>query len=262
MSPHGPRRERRWRLRHWLRLAFIVWATFAMAWLANSMRTRGVDESLLRSGPRVEVLADRAALSFLPVATEGRAGLVFICGAGVAAEAYAPLLRPLAEGGHPVLIVRLPYRFAPLESHKREVLARVRDLMGGYPEVGSWVLSGHSLGGALAARLAGTDAEAFAALVLVGTTHPKQEDLSSLALPVAKVFASNDGVAPREKVLANRALLPAHTKWVELQGGNHSQFGRYGQQLLDGAATLSREEQEARTRSVLARMLATAGESG
>jgi hypothetical protein len=38
---------------------------------------------------------------------------------------------------------------------------------------------------------------------------------------------------------------------TRLPGGNHSQFGRYGYQLFDGTATMSREEQETITRSAI-----------
>ena len=95
-------------------------------------------------------------------------------------------------------------------------------------------------------------------MVLVGTTHPKSEDLSLLKIPVTKVYASNDGIAPPERVLANKRLLPAHTKWVEIVGGNHSQFGWYGRQLFDGKATISREVQQGLTRSALLEVLSAA----
>ncbi len=98
-------------------------------------------------------------------------------------------------------------------------------------------------------------------MVLVATTHPKVDDLSFLSIPVTKIYASNDGVAPRDRVLANRGLLPPHTKWVEIAGGNHSQFGRYGLQLFDGMASISREEQEALTRSAILRALVEVGGS-
>jgi hypothetical protein len=42
-------------------------------------------------------------------------------------------------------------------------------------------------------------------------------------------------------------------------GGNHSQFGRYGHQLFDGRATISREEQEALTRSAILLALSQGG---
>jgi len=206
---------------------------------------------MLRSSSTITVVDDSTTLQFLPAPPHGTTALVFICGGGVSAQAYAPLLRPLAAAGYPVFIVKLPYRFAPLESHKQAAIDRVRSTMAAHPQFSNWVLSGHSLGGALACRVAQSEPQAFSAMVLVGTTHPRQDDLSTLPLQVTKIYASNDGVAPPNRSLANKGLLPPTTKWVEVKGGNHSQFGHYGHQLLDGTATISREAQQAATRSVL-----------
>lgn len=257
-SSERPKRKRP-TFRRWIRVGLVLWAVLAMSWLANSMRTRGVDENLLRSNQEVSVLNDATGLAFLPASTSGHTGLVFICGSGVAAEAYAPILRPIAEKGFPVFVIRLPYRFAPLESHKHMAVDRAREVIATHPEVAHWVIAGHSLGAALAARVAHSDAGSLSAMILVATTHPKDDDLSYLHVPVTKIYASNDGVAPPARVLANRGLLPPHTKWVEIPGGNHSQFGRYGHQLFDGTATISREEQEALTRSAILRALAEVG---
>ena len=155
-----------------------------------------------------------------------------------------------------MFVIKLPYRFAPLESHKESATNRARAVIAAHPEIAHWVIAGHSLGGALACRIAQSKPAAVAAMVLIATTHPKESDLSRLSIPVTKVYASNDGVAPSDRILANRGLLPAHTKWVEIKGGNHSQFGHYGRQLLDGKATISREAQQAITRAVLLEILA------
>ncbi len=243
------------KVHRWIRRAFLLWACISTSWLANSVRTQGVDADLLRSGGGVSVVDGSEVLELLPDSPRGRAGLVFLCGAGISARAYAPLLRPIAEAGYAVFVVKLPYRFAPFEPHKEEAMARARRVMATHPEVSAWVLSGHSLGAALAARLVRDDPRTAAALVLVGTTHPKQDDLSLLSIPVTKIYATNDGVAPVDRVLANRRLLPQQTAWVAIEGGNHSQFGHYGHQLFDGKATLSREAQQALTRSALLQVL-------
>jgi hypothetical protein len=250
--------RKRWIFNRWLRVVFVLWAVFAMTWLANSVRTRGVDEDTLKSNQAVSVLNEPTGLTFLP-ASSGHTGLIFICGSGIAAEAYAPLLRPVAEKGFAVFVVKLPYRFAPLESHKQVAVDRARAVIAAHPEVRHWVIAGHSLGSALAARMARSGSGTLSAMVLVATTHPKEDDLSFLTIPVTKIYASNDGIAPPDRILANRGLLPPHTKWVEIVGGNHSQFGRYGHQLFDGTATISREEQEALTRSAILLALSQGG---
>lgn len=244
-----------WTIRHWIRLLFILWATFAFTWLANSVRTRGVDEGLLLGNKDITVMKESTHLSFLPAPSKSNTALIFICGSGVTAEAYAPLLRPVADKGTPVFIIKLPYRFAPLASHKQTAMERVNAVIATYPEITDWVIAGHSLGGALAARMASLEPEKFSALLLIATTHPKREDLSSLDLPITKVYGSKDGVAPVARVLENKKLLPGHTRWIEVSGANHSQFGRYGHQLMDGEATISREQQEQLTREEIFRVL-------
>ena len=89
-------------------------------------------------------------------------------------------------------------------------------------------------------------AEAFDGLVLIGTSHPKEEafDLSDTNLSVTKIYATKDGLASVDEVEANAQYLPDDTKWVLIEGGNHSQFGYYGSQLGDNAATISRERQQ------------------
>lgn len=246
----------------WIRRAFLAWTVVSTAWLANSVRTQGVADNLLQSGQGVSVLDGSASLEFKPVKPVAKTALIFICGSGISAHAYAPLLRPIAEAGYPVFVIKLPWRFAPLGSHKDDVVARASSLIANHSDdTGHWVIAGHSLGGALAARVAQGVGASMAALVLIGTTHPKADDLSTLGAAVTKIYATHDGIAPVDRVLANKPLLPAHTDWVEIEGGNHSQFGHYGHQLFDGTASISREAQQAATRAAILEALAAVQET-
>jgi len=202
----------------------------------------------LRSSPKVSVADRKFILEFVPVTANRKTALIFICGSGISAHAYAPLLRPIAEDGYAVFIVKLPFRFAPLESHKQSVVADTIGLIAAHPEYSRWVLSGHSLGAALSCRAVQKQSNAFAEMVLIGTTHPKQDNLTYLTVPVTKIYGSNDGVATPESIMKNKSLLPANTRWKGIEGGNHSQFGHYGHQLFDGYATITRSEQQAITR--------------
>jgi pimeloyl-ACP methyl ester carboxylesterase len=238
-------------VRRWVRRGFIAWAILSTVWLLNSYRMQGVARKLLSSDAEVTVQSTRDALAFLPRAEVGSSGLLFIVGAGVAAEAYAPLLRPLAEKGHPVFVVRLPYRIAPLERHKEIAVGRVHTILEGNARIKKWVIAGHSLGGALACRIAAESLETVTAVVLIGTSHPKTIDLSQSRIQITKVYATNDGIATVQMINATRSFLPPNTRWVEIEGGNHSQFAHYGHQLFDGSATISRAQQQAMTRAAL-----------
>jgi len=258
----SPNRQRLATIRRWVRRGFIVWAIVVMAWLADSYRTRGVAPELLRSSEAVTVRSEADRLVFRPTANERKTALVFFCGSGVAAEAYAPLLRPIAEQGYPVFVIRLPWRFAPLKAHKYAAYSDALDCIhDGASEIEHWVIAGHSLGGRLACMVLESHGDELDGAVLLGTTHPKEKDLSSVTTPVVKVYATNDGVAPPETVEANQRLLPATTTWVKIDGGNHSQFGHYGHQLLDGAATISRDRQQRIARDAIVDALRNAEEN-
>jgi len=237
--------------RKWLRYFFAVWILASTTWMVVSYRTSGVAPEMLVNDNLVIVEHTDEYMSFLPTVNPAATGLLFIVGGGVGAEAYAPMLRPIAEQGFPVYVVKLPLRLAPLESQKNAAVNRAKNVINRHTETQDWVLSGHSLGAALACRLAAEGWPNIKDLVLVGTSHPKKINLSGAMMPITKISATHDGVATAERIQENRHLLPQETTWVEIKGGNHAQFAHYGRQLFDGAATISRQDQQDQTREVL-----------
>jgi hypothetical protein len=63
--------------------------------------------------------------------------------------------------------------------------------------------------------------------------------------PVTKIVGTRDGLASRAEVEANREKLPSETRWLWIDGGNHSQFGWYGFQPGDRRATVDAATQRA-----------------
>jgi len=125
--------------------------------------------------------------------------------------------------------------------------------------VSEWVVGGHSRGGALAARFALESGAGVRGLVLLGTSHPRDFSLAGSKLLVTKILGTRDGVAALEKSEMNRHLLPDSTRWVLLEGGNHSQFGSYGFQPGDSFATIDRELQQELSRQAILELLESAG---
>ena len=85
-------------IHRWIRRGFFAWAIVSTAWLTNSVRTQGVNPALLKNSPTVSLVHAVAVLEFLPTTSQVDTALIFFCGSGIAAEAYAPLLHPYRGG--------------------------------------------------------------------------------------------------------------------------------------------------------------------
>ncbi|MFQ3250275.1 MAG: pimeloyl-ACP methyl ester carboxylesterase [Glaciecola sp.] len=139
--------------------------------------------------------------------------LLFFPGGLVDPIAYAPLARYIAEEGYNVLLVELPYRGVFGGSDSQELRTRIAAALALIPESNSVVVGGHSKGAVVASRLSAT-VPSLAGLVLIGTSHPRDLDLSRLEMPVTKIVGTHDGIATPEKVQKNAILLPNQTRWV------------------------------------------------
>jgi pimeloyl-ACP methyl ester carboxylesterase len=257
-APNRPRSK--WaRIRRVVRIVWVSAGLTVMLLLMLAYRARGFDARVLERDERVTVEDAATHIGFQPILTARTAGLVFLPGGMVDPKAYAPLVRALADAGYPAFIVRMPFlgRHAVTESHKQELLARAERLIAGEP-TRRWVVAGHSFGAAMAVRFAAEQPARTAQLVLIGTTHPRELDLSRSGLPVTRIVGTADGVADLERVRENSRNLPPDTRWICIEGGNHAQFGWYGPQPGDRRAALTREEQQRRTIEALIDVLARA----
>jgi pimeloyl-ACP methyl ester carboxylesterase len=234
----------RWRGVHrWIRRIWVGGGLTFTAWIVWNMQSHGVDPQLRQSSADIRVTEASSHVMFEPAAASAEAPVIFLPGGGVSPNAYVPFVRRWAEAGHRVALVYLPWRVAFTEGAQGEVWRRIEAVIAQWNGVRP-VLAGHSRGAALAARFAGEHADRIAGLVLIGTTHPRDHDLSSLRIPVLKVAGSRDCVAPVDDSRANAGRLPPQTVWAVVDGANHAQFGHYGSQLGDCTARITREDQQ------------------
>jgi dienelactone hydrolase/uncharacterized membrane protein (DUF485 family) len=177
-------------------------------------------------------------------------GVVFVPGARVDSRAYAHILRPVAEAGYLVTVLKEPFGFAIFDAdHGRKVL----DL---HPEIGHWVVGGHSLGGSVAATLADTE-DRVEGLVLFAS-YPGDPIVRN-DLKVLSISGTADGFATPADIEASRAKLPPNTSFVVINGAVHSTFGDYGDQPGDGTPAIERSAAQAEiSRATLALMAAVA----
>ena len=167
--------------------------------------------------------------------TEAEAGFIFYPGGKVEHTAYEPLMRALAQKGILCVLTEMPFRLAVLNVNAADGVQKK------FPEIESWYIGGHSLGGSMAASYAKGHKSQFDGLVLLAAYST--ENLKNTGLSVLSVYGTNDGVMNRKKYADCKSNLPQDFTEQLLDGGNHAQFGMYGKQDGDGKATISNVRQ-------------------
>jgi pimeloyl-ACP methyl ester carboxylesterase len=211
-------------------IVFIAWAVLIPSPMPQALNS-------LQSDSQVNV-TEQPWLVFQPVQNIPTTGLLFYPGGRVDPRAYAPSAYTLAAKGYLVVIVPMPLNLAVLGVN------RASSVIQHFVDVQRWVIAGHSLGGSMAALFAYNHPNQIKGLVLWASYPASSNNLSDSAIKVTSIYATLDGLATLEKIEASRQLLPLDTTWIPIVGGNHAQFGWYGEQAGDNPAAISRERQQ------------------
>lgn len=168
-------------------------------------------------------------LTILSPTSPADTAIIFYPGAKVEAEAYLPLLDQIRQTGVTCILVHMPFHMAIFDADAAE------KVMEQFPDIQHWYMAGHSMGGAMASKFASDHPDEVEGLILMGAylygDYPEEKTLT--------IYGSlNQSVEDHIDYTQNI---------VEIQGGNHAQFGNYGAQKGDLPAEISAQEQQAQT---------------
>jgi len=160
--------------------------------------------------------------------------IIFYPGGKVEAESYAPLLYQLSEQGYDCFLVHMPFNLAITDPDKAS------DIIDDY-QYEHIYLMGHSLGGATASMYVSDHPGEIDGLILLAAypTSPLDDSIRLLS-----IYGSCDGCLDMDAYDGSVNNRPADSEQLIIEGGNHAQFGYYGEQRGDGEAIISREEQQ------------------
>ena len=168
--------------------------------------------------------------------------LIFYPGAKIEYISYLPLFMELANDGVDCFIVEMPGNLAFLGADSAD------SIIGGdkysYDE---WYISGHSLGGVAASSYAINHKDKISGLILLAS-YPV-DDMGNMS--VLSIYGSNDKTLNKETYDESKSLMDNNLTEYVINGGNHAQFGSYGNQSGDGVATISPENQRDQTEKAI-----------
>lgn len=188
---------------------------------------------------------DNGTVIFEP--EEAIAGLIFYPGGKVENDAYKPLMAACAEQGILCVLVEMPFNLAVFDINAADGIQEQ------YPDIDSWYIGGHSLGGSMAASYLEKNADDYKGLILLGSYSTA--DLSGTELDVLSIYGSEDKVMNRDKYNQNKPNLPSDFTEVVISGGCHAYFGMYGEQDGDGEPKITAEEQINKTASEIVKLI-------
>jgi hypothetical protein len=218
-------------------LGMLIWSK------TGTYPARTLALSALESTDRVTITQDKWIV-FEPV-KETETGLIFYPGGLVEPTAYAPILHQIAEEGILVIITPMPLNLAIINT------GAANAVIDAYPNISTWILAGHSLGGASAAIFAENNPNRIDAIALWDSYPPDSADLSDNTISVISIFGTTNNFPNTENFNEKKHLLPAETIFIGIEGANHAQFGDYGPQKGDVVASMSLAEQHGQVAEIM-----------
>jgi hypothetical protein len=209
---------------------FVIWAETPLGPMSEVLQA-------LNSDAKVKVTSGDW-LVFQTIDAKAQTGFIFYPGGRVDYRSYAPLAHEIASEGYLVIIVRMPLNLAVFSPNAAQTA------IDAYPEITSWAIGGHSLGGSMAAQYVSSSPSSVKALILLESYPASGNDLSHRQLMVLTIHGTRDGLVSASQIDESLKQLPQGTLRVEILGGNHAQCGWYGPQPGDLNATISREDQQ------------------
>jgi dienelactone hydrolase len=191
----------------------------------------------LQTSATVTITRSDGLIRLLP-STPATTGFIYYPGGLVAPDAYAAKMRAIAERGYAVFIVEMPLNLAVLGAD------RATEVIAANPQITTWAIGGHSLGGAMACRYVVTAKPAtLRALILHASFCDQSFSLAGRDdVQVTSIYGTRDAFSTATMLETTRQYAPASTVYVAIEGANHAQFGNYGEQRGDGTPSLSADE--------------------
>lgn len=212
----------------------IIFVIGFFIWLSNGYSLQANDMKYLQSNSKVEVTVDGNYTYFTPKNVDATKGFIFYPGERVDSSSYAKLCNNVASYGYKVVAVDMPFNYANFGKNKATKVIEEN------PQITKWVIGGDSIGGTVACEYA-VNNKNVEGIVLI-SSYPR-ENISELGFKVLSLWGSKDNVVDYKELINSKEQLPKDTKYVEIEGANHSQFANYGMYSGDEEALISSDEQ-------------------
>ena len=217
-------------------IVFILIACFAIFYVNDYYHADKIAIDRLNANDNVSIV--KTSNGLLLDGPGNDTALIFYPGAKIEYTAYAPMFKDLSEKGIDCYLVEMPFNLALLGQNSADEIID----SGNYSH---YFISGHSLGGAMAASYVNSTNKTDGLILFASYSTCKIEK------PVLSIYGSEDKVLNKEKYLDSINFIEDNLTEIEIKGANHAQFAYYGNQSGDGVANISASSQQKQSASAI-----------
>ncbi len=164
--------------------------------------------------------------------------LIFYPGAKIEYTSYLALLSEISSQGVDCYLVEMPLNLAVFGADRADPIIENTNYS-------HYIISGHSVGGSMAAKYASNN-DKIEGLVLLAA-YPSDE----VKIPTLSVYGSKDKILNQKTYNDSKKLINNTIEEHIISGGNHAQFGNYGKQKDDGTASITSSVQQNETAHII-----------
>ena len=227
------------KLKLWVKIlvpvVFVLTANFVGFLVYFNVHYQATSEvnNYLKDDAEVKVYSKNDYYLFDNISNNNKA-LIFYGGAKVEEKSYAPMLNEIAHQGYDVFLTKMPFCFPLFATGKANDIYKANNT---YTDV---YLMGHSLGGVCASMALENTSFEYKGVVFLASYPNKPLDNKYKAL---SIYGSEDKVLNLKEYNSHLSNFPTGYTQKIIEGGNHANYGYYGNQKGDGKALISREQQ-------------------
>ena len=158
--------------------------------------------------------------------------IIFYPGAKVEYTSYLPLFTDVASKGIDCYLVEMPFNLGFFGIDSADTIIKNSSYK-------HYFMAGHSLGGAMAGVYVNkTDND------IDGLIYLSSHSSVGIDVPILSIRGTNDGVINLKSYHESKPLIKNNFTEIIINGGNHAQFGNYGNQSGDGQANITAKNQQ------------------
>ena len=217
-------------------IVFILIACFAIFYVNDYYHADKIAIDSLNANDNVSAV--KTSNGLLLDGPGNDTALIFYPGAKIEYTAYAPMFKDLSEKGIDCYLVEMPFNLAILGQNSADEII-------GSGNYSHYFISGHSLGGAMAASYVNSTNKTDGLILFASYSTCKIEK------PVLSIYGSEDKVLNKEKYSDSINFIDDNLTELEIKGANHAQFAYYGNQSGDGVAKISASSQQKQSASAI-----------